>query len=172
MPQLSASLESAERMATLPETKNGVAPYPVRVKAEKTEFSKKTGAPMICLQFDIDDGEYRGRELPGMSGWYYIMAGGKRENGMNHDLSRLFETINALKAEWTCEDCGHTSQDNFAKEKVKGSFHFMCPACGKRANVKLDGTWQGLQARCRVGVEKMQGSDGERNTIDGLLPRD
>lgn len=171
MPQLSASLESAEQIATLPKTDASNPPYPCVVLAEDTKFSTKTGAPMICLQFQIDEGEYAGRDLPGMNGWYYIMAGGKRENGMNHDLSRLFDTVNALKAEWTCGNCAKTSSDAFVKEKVKGSYHYLCPACGQRASINLDGSWIGLQCKVSVGIEKMEGSDNERNTIGRVYTR-
>lgn len=172
MPQLTASLESAERMATLPKTDQNNPPVPARVSNEKTEFSKKTGAPMICLQFQIDGGEYLGRDLPGYNQWYYIMAGGKRESGENHDLARLFDTINALHAEWTCGACGETMTDNFLKEKVKATYHYLCPKCSRRADVKLDGSWVGKECRLRIGIEKMEGSDNERNTIAAVLPRD
>lgn len=175
MPQLTASLESAERMATLPKTDQNNPPLSARVSAEKTEFSKATSAPMICLQFQVDSGDYLGRELPGMGGWYYIMAGGNRaadKGGASHDLSRLFDTINALKIEWTCGSCGEATTDNFLKEKVKGTYHYLCPKCSRRADIKLDGSWVGKECRLRIGVEKMQGSDNERNTVDAVLPRD
>jgi hypothetical protein len=171
MPQLTASLENAEQFATLPKTDPNNPPVSARVSAEKTEFSKKTQAPMICLQFQVDSGDYIGRELPGYGGWYYIMAGGKRESGEYHDLRRLFDTINALRAEWTCSSCGETTTDNFLKEKVKATYHYLCPKCSRRADVKLDGSWVGKECRLRLDVEKMQNSDIERNTIEAVLPR-
>lgn len=172
MPQLTADLESAERLATLPASDANNPPLRARVTGEKTELSKKTGAPMICLQFEVIDGEFVGRTLPGMGGWYYVMAGGKKEDGSLHDLSRLFDTINALGAEWTCNGCGNTSTDKFLREKVRASYHYLCPNCRSRASIKLDGSWMGLLTRVRVGVEKMQNSDEDRNTVNGLLPID
>lgn len=171
MPRLTASLEQAENLAPLPKTDQSRPPYRGHVSAEKMEFSKKTGAPMVCLQFEVDEDDYRGRQLPGMNGWYYIMAGGKRENGELHDLSRLFDTINFLGAEWTCTSCSNTSTQSFVKEKIKASYQYHCPHCGARADVSLDSSWIGLSCRIGVDIEKMQGSDNDRNVITRLYPR-
>ena len=165
MPQLTASLEHAERMATLPKTDQNNPPVPARISAEKEHIGASSGKRSIALQFVVDSGDYIGRELPGYGQWTYIPAEGDY-------LAKLFETINALKSEWTCSNCSTTSTDNFLKEKVKGAYHFLCPHCSRRADVKLDGSWVGKECRLRLGIEKMDGSDNERNTIAAVLPRD
>ena len=167
MPKLTASLETASTFAPLAK-----AVYAGHVSAEEEQFSKKTGAPMVALQFIVDGGDYHGRELPGMGGWYYIMSGGKRENGEPHNLSRLFDTINALGAEWRCTDCGMTTTKRFTKEKVKGEFQYFYPNCGKRASVECNGSWVGLPCRIEVNVEKMENSENERNNVVRLFPRE
>jgi hypothetical protein len=173
MPKLTASLENAEQMATLPKTDANNPPLAAHVKEEMTDFSKKTGAPMLMLRFEVDDPKYIGRELPGGYGrWLYIMIGGKRESGQPHDLSRLFNTINALHTEWTCKGCDTTSTKNFLKEKVNGSYHYLCPSCSRRADVAIDGSWVGLQCKLRIDIDKQEGSDNESNTIVAVLPRD
>jgi len=167
MPKMSASADSAIMEAPLPK-----GHYFAHVKDEKTEVSKKTDAPMICLQFEIDQGEHSGRVLPGMGGWYYIMMGGRRENGEPHRITTLYETIMGLRAEWTCQACGATTTKPFHKEKIGARYIFACPNCSKPADISFDGSWIGLRCKVRVDLEKMQDSDEERNVVKAVLPRE
>lgn len=171
MPHVSADLESAERFAALPKTDDNNPPLHAVVK-EEFEGTSKSGAPMVQLRFEITSGDHQGRELPGMGGWLYIMAGGKKEDGSPYDISRLLETGSALRAEYRCRQCGETTTAPLAKEKVKGAYNYLCPKCGKRAVIEYTGSWTGLRCRLRIGVEKMQNSDEDRNVIAAVLPAD
>lgn len=164
MPKLTASLETATSLQPLEK-----AFYIGHISAQKIDFSKKTGAPMVGLQVEVDEGDYRGRYLPGgPNSYFFTMAGGKKEDGTPYDLGRLFDLINSIGAYWTCPDCGQSTNKKFVKEKGR----YFTPCCGKSPHaIEFDtDTWVGLRARWQVDVEKMQDSDDMRNVIKGARP--
>jgi hypothetical protein len=138
---------------------------------QKLDYSKKTAAPMVCLQFIIDEGDYNGRHVPPFdNAWYRVMVGGKTEEGSDHNLGRWFDTINALKAEWTCTGCGTASTRKFVREKGK----LFCPQCGGesiKVGVDCDSD-QFVGLRCRIIVDQrtVEGFDEPINDIAGLRP--
>ncbi len=128
----------------------------------------------VRLQVEIDDGDYRGRRLPGGPNmFYYAFQKGVKVNddGSEHpyDLGKMYDLINALKAAWTCKNCGQTSNKKFVKEKSR----YFSPCCGKPPLIDFNtDDWMGLRARWQVDVEKQQNSDDLRNVIKGARPLD
>jgi hypothetical protein len=166
MPKLTALGDVAVALQPLPKDF-----YKANVHYQALEYSRKSGAPMLCLQFQIDEGEYSGRLVPSTEKMAYrIMVGGTKEDGSPHDLGRFFSTINALKAEWACGKCNHKTTQNFVKEKSK----YHCPNCGAIANevgVETDtDDWMGLRCRVQVDLRDIEGFEEPVNEVKGLRP--
>jgi hypothetical protein len=166
MPKLTAIGEVATAFQALPKDF-----YVGHVRYQAIDYSQKTGAPMVCLCFEVDEGDYKGARVPGSEKFAYrVMVGGKKENGEPHDLGRLFATINALQAEWSCGACGLTTTGSFVKERGR----YFCPSCGKEAalaGVTYDtDTWQNLQCRIQVDIRDIPGFEDPVNEIKGLRP--
>lgn len=164
-PKITAIGEVATVMAPLPK---GL--YHAVVTREKLDYSKKTSAPMICLGFQIDEGDYAGRNVPPSDKmWFRVMVGGTKEDGTPHNLGRWLELVNALSAIWTCSACGTTSNKKFVREKGL----LFCPSCGKeaiKAGVDFDGELVGLKCRIIVDQRDVEGFDEPLNDISGVRP--
>lgn len=163
MPKMSATAESATKFEAIDR-----GTYLGHVLGAPIIQNTKNGTGvMIGIQIELDEGNYRGRRLPGGPNQYmFIMAGGHKVNdageSSNYDLGRLYDLINGLKASWTCSSCNTDSKAKFVTEK--GKYH--CPRCGKPANIEFNtDEWNGLRAKWQVDVEKQQDSDEMRNVI-------
>jgi hypothetical protein len=178
MPKLTAIGEVATSMTALPKDF-----YKGFVCHQAIEYSKKgtskdfdngqdrDGCPMVCLNFEIDEGDYKGRKVPPSEKFAYrVMLGGLKEDGSPHDLGRLFATINALKADWTCGGCGRASNDPFLKEKG----HYHCPSCGVevvKVGIGYDtDQWVNLRCRIQVDIRDIPGFEEPMNEVKGLRP--
>lgn len=168
MPKLSVDIESATAAQALTALEKGF--YTGFITAEKEQNTKPpSNGTMLGLQVEIDSGPYHGRRLPGGPNQYFFtMTGGRKEDGTPYDVSRFYELINALKAEWICEHCGQPSTKKFVKEKGK----YFVPCCGKPVAIKLDESWIGKRANWQVDTEKIPDSDDLRNVIKGARPLD
>jgi hypothetical protein len=168
MPKITAVGENATVLQSIPK---GI--YTATCTREKEDWSKETSAPMICLGFEIDDGDYKGRKVPPFDNtWHRVMVGGRKpdsKGGGEHDLGRWLETINALAAPWTCRACGTQSTKKFVREKGR----LYCPHCGQeavKAGVDFDDTFVGRRCRIIVSTHDAEGFDEPINDVAGLRP--
>jgi hypothetical protein len=162
VPKMSASLENATFI--VPAEKGW---YMAHVAEQTPNFSKGSGAQMVDLTWEIDDGgQFNGKRIP----FHHVMISGTTGKGNPVNPASpagLIETLNGLKAYWECASCGQSGNKNFLIEgKVA-----VCPFCGKQAGINFDSDeWVGLRARILVDKEKQQNSDEFRNVIKRVRP--
>jgi hypothetical protein len=150
--------------------------YDAFVKGATVQYTKKTGATMVVIDWKPEKGDITGDGVfdnPG-SIREWIMVSGLSANGDPLRTDRYMDRLDALgiKRDYTC--CGQTNSSRpFVIHKEDGKYY--CPHCGNIAKVDIevndDGSlpWNGIHARIQVSIEKMDNSDEERNRIQRVV---
>jgi hypothetical protein len=171
MPLLSVNIEEASAATALQPVEKGFYKGHI-IYQDLVDIKLPSRGQQVRLQVEIDEGEYRGRRIPGGPNQFcYAFQKGIKVNddGTEHpyDLGKMYDLINALKATWLCKNCGQSSTKKFVKEKGK----YFSPCCGKTPLIDFDtDEWIGLRANWQVDTEKQQNSDDLRNVIKGARP--
>lgn len=146
--------------------------YNAHVKGASVQRTKSTGAPMVVIDWKPDEGPAADNPAS-IREW--VMVGGMSSSGEPMRTDKYFDRLDALgiTRDYTC--CGKTSSKNhFVVKREDGKYY--CPHCGTIAKIDIDVNeddtlpWNGLRARVQVNVEKMDGSDEERNRIQRVVP--
>lgn len=129
------------------------------------------GAPMVQLDWEIDEGEYSGRQVK----FDTLMLGGNSKEGKPISLGALCSFLHYTGTPWGCLDCGsteasrlfHLGQDSDKDIGLKKG-NYYCPDCkSPKPRITYD-TSNFMGARCKVGVGSRKGNDDrEFNNITG-----
>lgn len=146
--------------------------YPAHVKGAAVQYTKATGATMVVIDWKPDEGQAADNPST-VREW--VMVHGMSAGGEPLRTDKYMDRLNALaiKRDYTC--CGQTASTRpFVIKKEDGKYY--CPHCGNIAKIDIDvnedGTlpWNGKRARIQLTVEKVDGSDDERNRVGRVVP--
>ena len=147
--------------------------YNAHVKGATVQYTKATGATMVVIDWMPDEGKVAEDNPSSVREW--VMVKGMSAGGDPLRTDKYFDRLDALgvKRDYTC--CGQLGSTRlFVVKKEDGKYY--CPHCCQIANVDIDvnedGTlpWNGMRARIQLNVEKMDGSDEERNRVGRVIP--
>jgi len=174
VPRLSSDLQDAGVYTLIPNGRYNAHVIAVR-DTDRNDISKpltsQGGAPMVQLDWEIDEGEYAKRQIR----FDTLMLGGNSKEGKPISLGALCSFLHFTGTPWSCMDCNNTEAsrkfylgdiaDNTIGLK-KGNFY--CPDCkSPKPRITYD-TGNFMGARCGVGVASRKGNDDrEFNNIKG-----
>ena len=147
--------------------------YNANVRQAVVQYTQKTGATMVVIDWKPDEGKVAEDNPGSIREW--IMVSGMAASGEPLSTNKYFDRVDALdlQRDYTC--CGTmASKRHMIIKKEDGKYY--CPHCGNVAKIDIDtnddGTlpWNGLRARIQVSIEKVQGTDDERNRIGRVIP--
>lgn len=177
MARLTSDIEGASVASTIPQ-----GPYSAHVcnvmDTDKNDVTKpltsRAGAPMVQLDWEIDEGDYAGRKIK----FDTIMLGGNSAEGKPIGLGNLCNFLHRTGVPWHCRDCGSEAdetarrfyiadgtEDDKSKGLKKGNFY--CPDC-KSAVPRIGYDTANFNgARCKIGVGTKTNEGREFNIVKG-----
>lgn len=168
MPKITSDTSNTNPFSAIP--KNW---YPARIHSNVYGKSKSTGNPMLTLGFTVDNNidapQYNNRQV----NYYNVVTGGTDKFGKPININRVLELIAATGVSWdhTGAGCGAVG---ITRPPIEDREHgiFACPECnsslsapGSQIEYNSD-DFSNKIVKILVNVEKQQGSDEDRNTVD------
>ena len=150
----------------------------IKLTNSKTNDDGTGNNPMFVVEFEIDEGPYKGRRIGNLERniGHILMIGGKTKEGKDMPIRALLEFIDALKLPWTATPNGKLVSRPFKRVNQGGSMIFVDPDTNQRiANIEYDpgeapnfSLWVGKRCKVRYGVRKF--NDRDYNEVVALAP--
>lgn len=132
----------------------------------------------ITLDWEVDEGEYSGREIRfdnlSLGGHYEDKKTGEKKP---LNTAALCQFLSHTGVPWECKSCnnGKASRKLYIGTRDDGPAlqgKYLCPDCKHpQLNIRYN-TSEFMGARCAIsiGIQKKEGTDKEFNTVKGYLP--